>query len=223
MTTKKSAAWSFSALNSFETCPHRHYRTKVIKDIKEPDSEQLRWGNRVHKALEKRIRDGTPLPKEMQKWEPMVLKLLSKKGDSIAEQKLCLNEELCATDWFAKDSWLRGVVDYMLVDGDKAVALDWKTGKPKDDHDQLMLFAALLFHRYPELETIRTGYVWLAHNCKITTKEFTRADVPAIWEEFLPRVRRLQMAHTKDKWEKKPSGLCRAWCPVLDCEFNGKS
>jgi hypothetical protein len=219
----KKPAWSYSALNSYETCPHRHYRTKVVKDIREPQSEQLLWGNRVHKALELRVRDGTPLPKDMQKWEPIVERLLAKKGESIPEQKLCLNEQLMATGWFDKDAWCRGIVDYMLVDGDKAVALDWKTGKPKEDHDQLMLFAALLFHTYPELETIRTGYVWLAHGCKITTKEFSRADVPSIWSEFLPRVKRLVTAHKNDKWEKKPSGLCRAWCPVLDCEFNGKS
>lgn len=218
----KTAAWSFSALNSYETCPYRHYRTKVAKDVREEETEALRWGNRVHEALESRVRDGTPLPKSMQKWEPFVAKLLAKKGESIAEQQLCLNEQLIATDWFGKDSWCRGIVDYMLKDGAKAVALDWKTGKIKDDHDQLMLFAALLFHTYPELETIRTGYVWLAHDCKITTREFQRSEVPDIWEEFLPRVRRYQTAYDKDKWEKKPSGLCRAWCPVTSCEFNGK-
>ena len=219
----KKAAWSFSALNSFETCPHRHYRTRVLKDVRDDQSEALLWGNEVHKALELRIKDDKPLPTTMEKWEPIVAKLLARKGESIAEQKLCLNENLSPTSWFAKDAWCRGVVDYMLVDGKKAVALDWKTGKPKDDHEQLMLFAALLFHHYPELEVIRTGYVWLAHGSKITSKEFTRADVPQIWEEFLPRVKRLQQAVDADKWPKKPSGLCRAWCPVLDCEFNGRS
>ncbi|MBT7005042.1 MAG: hypothetical protein HOA06_10055 [Chloroflexi bacterium] len=216
-------AWSYSALNSYETCPHRHYRQRVKKDITEPEGEALKWGNEVHKALELRIRDGIALPKTMQKWEPMVAKLLSRTGDSIAEQELCLNEQLAATGWWDKDAWVRAKVDYMLVDGNKALMLDWKTGKPKPDHDQLTLFAAFVFHHYPQIDTVTTGYVWLAHKNKISTAGFERSDLPDMWAEFLPRVRRFNIAYEQDKWEKKPSGLCRAWCPVIDCEFNGKN
>ena len=219
----KNPAWSFSSLTSFETCPHKHFRLKVTKDITESESEQMRWGNEVHKALENRVRDGEPLPKGMQKWEPIVSRLLQRKGKPIAEQQLCLNQQLIATDWFGRDSWCRGIVDFMLLDGDKALALDWKTGKVKTDHDQMMLFAALIFHHYPEVETVHTGYVWLAHGNKLTTKKFRRSDLPEIWEEFLPRVRRYEQAFETGKWQKRTSGLCRAWCPVLDCEHNGKN
>lgn len=215
-------AWSYSVLNSYETCPHRHFRTRIIKDIKEPDSEHLRWGNEVHKALELRVRDGIALPDSMIKWEPFVAKLLKRKGEALAEQQLCLNESLIATSWFGRDAWVRGIVDFTLIDGNKAIALDWKTGKIKEDHHQMMLFAALLFHHYPELDVIHTGYVWLAQGNKISSKPFERKDLPEIWREFLPRVQRLKHALENDKWERKPSGLCRAWCPVHDCPHNGK-
>lgn len=216
-------AWSFSSLTSYETCPHRYYRERVVKDVKDKESEAMRWGNEVHEALENRVKNGIALPKSMQQWEPLVARLLSRNGRSIAEQQLCLNEQMIATDWFGKDAWCRGIVDYTLLDGEKAIALDWKTGKVKNDHDQLTLFAALILHHYPEVNEVHTGYVWLAHGNKITTKIFLRSDLPDIWAEWLPRVRRLDIAFEEDKWEKKPSGLCRAWCPVLDCEFNGKN
>lgn len=219
----KPPAWSFSSLTAYETCPHRYFRNRVIKDICEPESESMRWGNEVHKALEDRVRDGVPLPAAMQKWEPLVAKLLARKGKVIAEQQLCLNEQLVATDWFGSDAWCRGIVDFMLIDGSKAMALDWKTGKVKNNHDQLMLFAALIFHHYPEVDVVHTGYVWLAQGNKITTNKFRRSELSDIWEDLLPRVRRLELAFEKSKWEKKPSGLCRAWCPVHDCEFNGKN
>jgi len=183
----------------------------------------MRWGNEVHKALELRVRDGLPLPKTMQKWEPLIAKLLKRPGKPLAEQQLCLSEELSPTDWFGSESWCRGIVDFCILDGDKALALDWKTGKPKTDHDQMRLFAALMFHHYPQLEKVTTGYVWLAYGNKISSKTFFRSDLNEIWGEFLPRVQRYQLAFTKEKWEAKPSGLCRAWCPVLDCEFNGRS
>lgn len=222
MSKSKKAAWSYSALSSYETCPHRHYRTRVAKDIVEKESEQMRWGNEVHKALELRVRDGEPLPDTMSKWEPLINKLLKRKGKAVAEQQLCLTSSLAPTDWFGRDSWCRGIVDFCVFDGDKALALDWKTGKPKNDHDQMMLFAALIFHHYPEVERVTTGYVWLAHGNKISSKTFFRSGLNDIWREFLPRVKRFQIAHDTSKWEKKPSGLCRAWCPVLDCNFNGR-
>lgn len=222
MAKAKKAAWSYSSLSSYETCPRKHHRLKVAKDIIEKESEQMKWGNEVHKALELRIRDGLPLPDSMAKWEPLILKLLSRKGKPVAEQQLCLSPSLSPTSWYGSDSWCRGIVDFTMFDGDKALALDWKTGKPKTDHDQMMLFAALLFHHYPELDKVTTGYVWLAYGNKITSKTFLRSDLQKIWQEFLPRVKRYQIAHDENKWEAKPSGLCRAWCPVTDCEFNGR-
>jgi hypothetical protein len=50
---------------------------------------------------------------------------------------------------------------------------------------------------------------------------FQREDVPKIWQEFAPRVQRLELAHQENRWPKKPSGLCRKHCPVRDCEFHG--
>jgi hypothetical protein len=216
-------AWSFTALTNFESCPRKFYLTRVAKTVKEPEGEALTWGNEVHKALEGNIRDGAPMPKNMAQWEAIVDKLKSKKGELLAEQQLCLNKNLSPTEWFAKDAWARGVVDVLIKDGKKILALDWKTGKKKQDHDQLSLFAALLFAHYPHVDKVVTGYVWLTeygNKDYITTKVFTRSDVSDIWGEFLPRVKRFEIAHAKDEWRPKPSGLCRGWCPCSDCEFN---
>lgn len=213
-------AWSYSSLTAFELCPRKYYETRVAKTVKEPETEVLRWGNAVHKALEERLRDGKELPKDMAQWEPLAAKLEARTGEIKVEQQLCVNHILSPTDWFGKDAWCRGVVDFMLIDDKKILALDWKTGKPKTDHDQLKLFAALLFHHYPAVEKVVTGYVWLAHGNKITTETFTRASVSDIWGEYLPRVRRLEHAMANDKWIPKPSGICRGWCYCTGCEFN---
>lgn len=93
------------------------------------------------------------------------------------------------------------------------------TGKVKTDGDQLKLFAAATFAQHPYLETVKTGYIWLAHD-KVTTQEFKKDDVPGIWQEFLPRIQRMEKAQDDDKWLPNPSGLC-GWCPVGKerCEF----
>ena len=58
----KPKAWSFSALDTFKTCPRQYEAKYVSKSVQEEKSEQMLWGERVHKAFELRQLDGTPLP-----------------------------------------------------------------------------------------------------------------------------------------------------------------
>lgn len=98
------------------------------------------------------------------------------------------------------------------------------TGKPKTDGDQMKLFAGATFALYPSVEKVKTGYVWLGHD-RVDSETYTRADIPAIWNEFIPRVERVEYAIKNSVFNPNPSGLCRAWCPVprSKCEFSGKA
>jgi hypothetical protein len=215
-------AWSYSALSSFETCPRRHYHLRVAKDVIEPESQALTWGNAVHKSLEARVVNDTPLPTGMTQWEPLVAKLIAAPCDErFTERQIALDRAFQPVEWFGREVWVRGVVDIGLRQGNTLLALDYKTGKTKDDFDQLRLFAALLFALYPEAETVKAGYVWLQAN-KVTKQTFSREDTVSIWNDFLPRVARLEQAHKDKRWPVKPSGLCRAWCPCTGCEHNGR-
>ena len=84
-----------------------------------------------------------------------------------------------------------------------------------------MMFAALLMHARPHIERVKTAFVWLKEK-KIDKALYTKDDLPSIWKEFIPRVAKLESSYEKDKWVPRPSGLCKQWCAVLDCEFNGK-
>ncbi len=218
----KPVAWSYSALTSFETCPRRHYELRVAKSVTEPQSEQLRWGNAVHKALELRAKEDKPLPTGMTQWEPLMARLVAVPGWTLTESQYALTSDFQSTHWFGKDVWLRMVLDFGKMKDDKLLALDYKTGKVKPDTDQLKLFAAAMMQVYPDLEKVVTGYVWLKDK-KITKETFKRDQLADLWGAFIPRVNRLQAAHDNDKWPENPSGLCRAWCPVLKCQFNGRS
>ena len=214
-------AWSYSSLTQFETCPRRYYHTRVAKDIIEPETQALTWGNAVHQALEARVKDGTPLPTGMTQWEPLVAKVLAAGGEVFTERQIALSKSFAPVDWFAPDVWVRGVVDIGMSKGPRMVALDYKTGKPKEDSDQLKLFAALLMALHPEVDEVITGFLWLKTN-SITKAKFSVGDLPNIWNAFLPRVRRLEDAHANETWPQRPSGLCRSWCPCVQCEFNGR-
>lgn len=215
--------WSYSSLQAFETCPKRYKITKILKLVTEPQSQATMWGNEVHKALELAGKGEKALPEKFKTYEPIVQRLQAAKGKKLFEYKFGLTKNLTTTTFFGKDVWVRGVIDVGVIGTKTGVILDHKTGKPKVDADQLKLFAGVAFSAWPYLETVKTGYLWLAHN-KVDQETFTKADVPEIWGDFAMRVRRMEIAQEKDDFPPKPSGMCREWCPVGRklCEFCGK-
>lgn len=218
-------AWSYSSLTSFETCPKRYYHIKVAKDVVDTPGEAATWGSTVHKYLEDRVRDGTPLPVSVSHYEGLAAPIANSSGVKIVEQQMAVNKNLQPTEWMATDAWCRGIVDVGIVSTsqDRALLLDWKTGKRKPDNDQLMLFAGLAFSHYAELRVVQTGFVWLKEG-KVDKQAFRREEAPVIWQKFVPRVNRMERAFNEGKFHPKPSGLCARYCPVphYQCEFSGK-
>lgn len=217
--------WSYSSLTSFETCPKRYYHTRVAKDTSDPPGEQARWGQVVHKHLEDRVRDDVPLPESVRHYEPLVRVVLNTPGEKLVEKHLAVTYGLAPTEWESPDAWSRGIIDLGVVSNDQssAILLDWKTGKRKVDSDQLMLFAGLAFSHYKSMNVVTTGFIWLKDGV-VDKKTFYRAEVPVVWQRFIPRVQRLQRAYEEDKFPPKPSGLCERYCPVphYKCKFSGK-
>lgn len=211
--------WSYSSLTAFETCPKRFYLTRISKQVKEPQTEATLWGNEVHKALELAVAGTKTLAPNFVQYQPIVDRLRASPGKKHTEQKFGLTNSFKPTSFFGGDVWFRGVLDLTIVTPKVGIVLDYKTGKVKTDGDQLKLFAAATFAQHPYLDTVKTGYLWLA-NDKVTTQDFKKDDVPVIWQEFLPRIQRMEAAQEEDKWLPNPSGLC-GWCPVgkAHCEF----
>lgn len=208
-------AWTFSQLEKFETCPKQFYHVRVKRDVVEPPTEATKWGEEVHTAMEHRVLNGTPLPEGMQQWEGLANKIANLPGTKMCEQQMAVDENFQPTEWTG--SWSRGIADVLVVDGSSAVVLDHKTGKRKLT-EQLALYAGYTFAHYPEVKTVTTGFVWLKDK-KIDKEQYTREDVARIWRMFLPKVKKLESAYERDAWPCRPSGLCRGWCPVKQCEF----
>lgn len=210
--------WTYSQLDAFETCPRQFYELKVARNIVEPPSEAQLWGIKVHSAFEAAIKDGTPLPEGMHQWQPLATKLYQLGGTKLTEHRMCLDKSFQPTQW--KGSWTRGVADLVVLRGQQAAVLDYKTGKKKPT-EQLDIYAGYVFQYHPQVTSVKTGLVWLKER-RIEWKLVQRSDAPGIWQQVLPRVKKLASAYERDSWPARTSGLCKAWCPVLSCEFNGK-
>lgn len=215
MVSKQGTAtpWSYSSLSAYTTCPKRFYLTRISKQVKEPQTEATMHGNEVHSALEKYVGGLAPLAEKYEPYRAIADKIKQAPGKKLLEFKFGLTKSLKPTEFFAKDVWVRGVLDVGVVSPETAVVLDWKTGKRKIDADQLRLFAGAALCLWPYVKQVKTGYIWLQSG-QMDTETFTPKDKPEIFQDFAARVHRMEMSEQHDDWPARPSGLCRSWCPV---------
>lgn len=230
---------SFSRLSTFEQCPAQFDYLYVSKRVQSTTNEAADYGDRVHKVLEKYGRalvgnpadvaevvlDDTDEAKStLKQWGGVVEKLTSRSGDKYFEHQMAVNRQLQPVDWFAKDVWIRSIADVLIVDGDTAYCLDYKTGKVKDNPTQLQLFAAMVMWHFPQVNTVKTSFVWLKFN-EVTNAKYERRFLDALWRALEPRFDKVQETIDLGVFDTKPSGLC-PWCPAKgfcpDARLKGK-
>lgn len=227
----KPIAWSFTSLSDFENCPKAFYHKRVAKDVTEEQGDAALWGDNVHKFFEYSIMQYRGMPieaaeatailegrdNEFATYKPYLEAVLSLSGDIYPERQYAIDKSLQPCDWFDKEVWCRGIIDVLVLKGDKAYALDWKTGKRKPNSRQLKLFALLVFLHHPEVQMVKTEFVWLKSNER-DTETYTRAQESELWQEFVPSLARFKAAFKHEVFPPKTSGLCNGWCPVTKCE-----
>ena len=218
--------WSYSSISLFQQCPKKYYHLRVAKDIKEKESEALLYGSQVHTAAEEYVRDGTPIPEAFSYIQPAIDAILeNNKGEVHCELELGLtsNFEPCA--FSDKQRWYRGIVDLLILDkdNDRAVMVDYKTGKnPKyADTKQLEIMSLAVFKHYKWVKTIKAGLLFLV-NPALIKAEYLSGDQSNLWVKWIEDVNDLEACVTNNVWNAKINFTCSKWCPVIECVHNGK-
>jgi len=217
-------AWSFSALKTFQSCPKKYYHLKVAKDVKEQQSEIMLYGIDAHKAAELYIANNQELPGKYEFMRKQLDKLKALDGDKYCEFKFGLTKEMQPCDFFGSNVWLRGAIDLLVVNTEKGIArmIDYKFGKSKNaDMSQLQLMSLAVFKMFPEVQKVKAGLLFCAED-KMMPIQYEQSNAPTMWMDWLPEVARLEAAYENNVWNPNPSGLCKAWCPVVSCTHNGK-
>lgn len=120
--------------------------------------------------------------------------------------------------WAAKNMWVRGIADLLIIDGDHARVIDYKTGSERyPEPKQLKLMALLVFSHYPEVKKVSGALMFIMKNV-IIDEEYTRDMIDELWTAFTPDLERLSQAYENNVWPANPSALCR-FCPVNTCQF----
>jgi hypothetical protein len=129
------------------------------------------------------------------------------------------SSEYSNTVQFTSNTSFPVLVDFLVVDGEDAYIVDYKTGNNKyPDVKQLKLMALMIFEHYPEVRNIKAGLMFVMHNSFIT-EEYVRDTKNELWDHFTPDLERLKLSYEQDVWHKNPTPLC-GWCPVKSCEHH---
>jgi len=151
-----SLKWSYSSLGLFQQCPKKYYHLRVAKDVKEPETEAILYGKRVHEAAEFYISKGTPLPPPFEQFRDVLDMLKEMPGDKLCEYKMGLTSDLQACGFFDENVWFRGVADLVIINGEVARVIDYKTGKSSEYATEVPTKNTKLFkhfsHVYKELQ-----------------------------------------------------------------------
>jgi hypothetical protein len=211
--------WSYSRLTAYETCPRQYEHKYILKTTKDDTNEAAIWGVMVHEAFELALTHGTPLPESLQTHQPYIDYIAGIPSETrLIEHELCLSESMDPCAWDAENAWVRGILDVLIMKGDKALVIDHKTGAKKYNLRQLKLFALLVFWTYPHINKCRTIYAWVKTGAT-TIEDFNRDQVATLWGAFSDSINLYRKAHETNRYIPRPSGLCRGWCPVSSCVF----
>lgn len=218
-----SYSWSYSSLDLFQQCPHKYYRLKVKKDIKEPVGEHLVYGLDMHKAAEEYIKDGKPIPERFNYLTPVLNKLKEYAGEKLCEYRMGLTRNLDSCGFFDKQVWWRGVADLIILNGDSAKIIDYKTGKSSKHADtkQLEILSLAVFKHFPQVKRVKGGLIFVVAN-EFVKGEFNVEQSSIYWQRWLTGTAQLEKAFEVDVWNPRPNFTCKKWCPVKDCTHNGK-
>jgi len=226
-----------SSLETFHTCPRQYEAKHVLRSVKFQPTYESRWGDDTHNALENflnsrgadRIPDVTNMltKQNMRDYEVFgraILERADRKGGTVlAERKFAITHDHTSGAYFDSSNWVRGKIDLTVIYPHLRMAevIDWKTGKRKNDPDQLMMYSASALVDYPNIDVVRAAYGWLREPVnKAIDKpfEFSRYGLDTIWASINSKYYNVVRAWQTNTFPPKPSGLC-GWCDVTTCEF----
>lgn len=219
-----TAPYSFSKINLYRTCARQYQAKYVTKEVKFQQTPQALWGTETHAAAEHYVNESKPLPPRFEVLQPYLNIIMALPGTKRAEVEFGIKEDLSPCDFWAPDCLLRGKLDVLVDQEDKAIIADWKTGKAKpNDFEELRCFSVLTFLNKPEISKTKNTYIWLKKDSPPTTEIVQRSQINELLEPLQDTIAQIENSICYDEFKPRPSGLCQKYCDVISCRHNGRS
>lgn len=202
-------AWSYSRWSDYDRCAF-FFKCKHLLKLPEPGNPAMARGNTIHKLAEDYLTGKLKtLPKELKNYAGSMKDLRAMKP--FVEQNWGFKKDWDWTgkpNWFGDDVWCRGKLDAGVIYEDStADVIDHKTGKKYEtNEEQIGLFAALTFKRFPQLTHVNTRLWYLDLSAKEEVVfEYTAKDGELIRKDWTKKV--VPMFVDK-KFAPKPNRWC---------------
>lgn len=172
----KYKPYSFSKISTFSTCPRKFKYTYIDKFPQgDTDMTALFKGRAVHSILEHYPEKSDH--KYAEKYQSIADKFINSKlgmkylqSDSVREYKFSVNEQFYPIELKSKDTFFKGVIDYITKIDQEFNLCDWKTGKythvNNQNFSQLMFYSIYFFQKYQSLESIKLNYIYVEHDAE---------------------------------------------------------
>ena len=151
------------------SCKNDEINRPNILFIMSDDHTSQSWGI-YGGILKDYVKNDVAIPEKYAEVCKPVHRVKEMKGEKHCELRLGMTKELEPCKFFADNVWWRGVIDLLIVNGDKGKIIDYKTGKNSKyaDIKQLDLFTVAAFTHFPDLTEIKAGLLFLVTNDFIT-------------------------------------------------------
>ena len=205
---------SHTRTKTFKQCPLKA-KLAYIDKIAAPQNEALARGNAVHKEIENFLVGKIKRMSSAIKHQDYIKALYKRNGGKgLVEYGMYFDYLLSP---IGKDTYLRygGVqikADYIFMEKDSAVIVDWKTGKhspyaQSDYVEQLEMYAVALFRQYPKLKNVEVVIYFVDSGTEVATA-YTKKQADKIHKEL---VLEFDGILKEKKYIPTPNRLCE-WC-----------
>lgn len=216
---KPLTAWSYSRWADHTRCPLFFKEKYIAKSIPDHTSPAMQRGNDIHKGIAAWLEgkaEGCPREAfQNPRAEALLLEMKQMPSDVIVvEQQWGFTANWRSTGWFAKDTWLRVILDVGLVYDDKtAEAIDFKTGKRYGTNaDQMELFALGVMCQWLPVTNVTTRLIYLDEKGKDIEdiEEFPATHKQRLIDKWTKKV---EPMFTDQVYAPRPNDKCR-FCPL---------
>lgn len=222
---QRITAWSYSRLTTDELCPLK-LKYQAIDKIPIQENDAMKRGQAIHKLAEHTVKASRlpkKFPEELELFEEEFkeVRALKKNKDYeiFTEQQWAFRKDWTECSWFAKDCWVRIVVDLGILNKKDGILtiIDHKTGKAREDHkSQLKIYGTGGFCKFPGITTVQAG-MWYLDQGFINDESNELVEYQADEHDKLLKYweKRVKPLLADTGFAPKPNNLC-SWCDYSD-------
>lgn len=218
MAAKPIIAHSVSRIKTWEQCPWKYHENNISKNAKFTETPATKRGNEIHDSIENYLKGSKKLLAEVKHIQKRLDKLMMRPGTLIPEGSTTILQDETLTTWFDRNAWFRFKIDavYISESGRSAMILDWKTGSSKyPDNFQLESYAVAISLRYPDIEVVKSQYVWLDEGGSTAPLVMERDEVARAKDRLFEKAFEVESGIKRGEFDCKENKFCN-WCNVRE-------